>query len=162
MKPDSPCDSAGMNPEELKAFLLGGWQLRSYVLSNVVDGSVRHPLGRFPLGRLVYTADDQMGVQIMDCRPSTDPTGPAESVGVVGGYLAYSGTYQTQPGAIVRHFPVVSNYGNWVGSELNRRVQRQSFDEMELVTSQPVVEHGARFMGLIQWRRASAFPSLTF
>ena len=43
MNPDSPHASARMHPEELKVFLLGGWQPRSYLLSNVVDGSVGHP-----------------------------------------------------------------------------------------------------------------------
>ncbi len=149
-----------MNPQQLKAFLIGCWQLRSYTLFDVEQGTERQPLGGFPLGRLIYSHDGHMSVQIMQADDRRAHPLVAGSAGIVAGLLAYAGSFETRPEAIVSHFPHVGNYLPWLGGELSRKVCRQSPDEMELVTTEPLNEAGTSYIGRIRWLRASALASL--
>lgn len=50
----------------LRDAVLGGWELVSFVSRDAGADDDRHPLGRAPLGLILYTADGYMSAQLAD------------------------------------------------------------------------------------------------
>ncbi len=116
--------------------IVGTWELVS-VERRAEDGTVSHPLGDAPVGRLTYTQDGYMQAILM-------PGGraPFESGDVYGTpeerqrggehFVAYAGRYELR-GDTVFHYPDASYFPNWVGQELSRTVDLDG-DRMILAT----------------------------
>jgi hypothetical protein len=50
----------------LRDEVLGGWELVSFVARDAATGEEKHPLGRAPLGLILYTVDGHMSAQLAD------------------------------------------------------------------------------------------------
>ena len=63
----------------LRDAVLGGWELVSFVSRDAGADEDRHPLGRAPLGLILYTADGYMSAQLADSD--------------MKGYISYGGRF---------------------------------------------------------------------
>jgi len=118
--------------------LVGTWKLSSW-RRTFGDGTVAYPLGADASGLLVYTASGRMAVHLAAAnRPSLatdDPLGGdvQERADAYSTCLAYVGTYEVRPGAVV-HRVEESLYPNWSGAE---QVRPFTYDGTELVLRTP-------------------------
>lgn len=106
--------------QEVKKQLVGVWKLVSY------EFGTTHPMGRDPVGLLIYGADGHMSLQIMrPDRPKFQTAGgkeggydsgtAAEAMSAFRGYIAYFGTYEVdEKGKFVTHHIEGSLFPNWV------------------------------------------------
>lgn len=146
-----------MIPGRPEQALLGTWRLVSWG-AQAPDGSVTYPLGEQAVGYLVYTADGRMFAQLM--RPGRPGfaggdmvSGTAEeNAAAIGGYVAYSGTFEVRDGAVF-HRVDLSLFPNWIGGEQRRSI---NWAEGRLVLSSPPVMVGGRtLVHRIVWERDS-------
>jgi hypothetical protein len=108
------------------ATLVGTWQLVSYEYREP-DGTMRYPLGKGAVGRIIYSPGGRMAVQVMNVeRPAlpldeTAEVDPAALRANLRGYIAYFGTYMVDWDArVVTHLPEGSLNGVNVGRSLPR------------------------------------------
>lgn len=100
--------------------LVGTWTLVSCE-HRLSDGSLWHPLGENPLGRLVYTPDGAMIVMLMRSdRPRFSSAGlfegtPEELAAAGEGFIAYSGRCEVRAGK-ASHRVDMSFFPNWIGT----------------------------------------------
>lgn len=134
------CDLGGERSESVKGQLEGTWNLVSYRLE--LKAPVRitsFPLGRHATGRLTYTPDGYMSVQIM--RPGCEhfqaknPQGGTvrENSRAAAHYMAYCGRYEAfeyKGQKLVNHLLDHSLYPNWLNTTQARLCD---FDGDELV-----------------------------
>jgi hypothetical protein len=138
--------------------ILGAWRLTSYTADT--DGAVSYPLGRDPVGIIMYTTDGFMSAQLMRRdRPAYDRAitggGTTEQMAsAASGYLCYSGPYTVDEAAAVLHHHVeVSLLPNWVGGVQVRQAQ---LDDDTLTLSAVVTSRkGTSSSHVLVWRRPS-------
>ncbi|HKF55253.1 MAG TPA: lipocalin-like domain-containing protein [Blastocatellia bacterium] len=109
--------------------LVGAWKLVSFEETSP-DGERTQPYGPDPVGILIYTGTGYMCVQIMRRdRPALpdlafEEIGAAQIKEVVGGFTAFSGTYQADPdNHIVIHHVQCHVLPGSVGKDLRRRYE---------------------------------------
>lgn len=132
---------SGARSEHIKAQLEGTWHLESYCLE--LKGPVAitsHPFGREAKGRLIYTPDGHMSVNIMrpGCEPfrAANPHGGTvqENSSAAAHYMAYSGRYETfehKGQKIIHHVLDSSLYPNWLETTQARLCELEG-DELVL------------------------------
>jgi Lipocalin-like domain len=123
---------------ELRAGLLGGWRLESFVSRDIATDVERRPYGDNPSGLILYTADGYMSAQLT-------PDDASE-------YIAYGGRFHVdEEAATVRHEVLVSS----VADLLTRpQLRRARIDGDRLTLSATVTGEGGRTTrGTLVWRR---------
>ncbi len=113
----------------------GTWKLIEWV-AELPDGNHVFPYGKEAVGRLMYTSQGQMSVQIMKrdrfhFRTDNILQGEAEEMQeAYKGYIGYAGTYSLSPDEDrITHHIQVSSYPNWVG---RKQVRDYTFVEGKL------------------------------
>lgn len=106
--------------QQVKKQLVGTWKLLSY------DVGTTHPMGRDPVGLLIYTGDGRMSLQAMhpgrprfvgEASTGHEHGTPEEVASAYRGYIAYFGTYEVNEGGSVTHRIEGSLFPNWVGRD---------------------------------------------
>ena len=135
----------------------GVWRLVSYQ-AIMPDGSVRHPLGEDPVGRLTYDAEGRMAVQFMRRERPSFASGemrggtPEEMKTAFHGYVAYYGTYSADEAAgTVTHHIKASLFPNWVGQSQQRTFELTG-DRLTLTTP-PTPAAGGLVTLVLEWER---------
>ena len=116
-------------PPSALSRLIGVWKLRS-CLRTFKDGTVVHPFGERPVGRISYDRAGRVSALLMrpgrrsTLAPGTelDEASEDEVREAVTGFVAYFGTYEIDEAAqTVIHHVEAALSPNWVGGELRRR-----------------------------------------
>lgn len=126
----------GTNP------LVGTWRLVSLATWST-DGAVRYPLGRDPLGYLIYTEDGYMAYQTMGGAGPPDAAQPPQS---------YSGPYAYRGDTVV-HTILVSADPRWVGTDQVRTVALTG-DALTLGSGPIAIAGTPPFRVRLIWQRA--------
>lgn len=159
MPPTEP-RAADAPTASLRAYILGTWQLESYV-EIAEDGSVAgEPLGGRAEGLLIYSSDDFVSAQLMrsDRRAFSSgdwfsPT-PAE-LDEAARFIGYSGRYSVNEATqTVMHEVAVSFFPNWIGQAQARRAQR-SGGRLVLTPVAPLRSGGRVVTPRLTWARPS-------
>jgi hypothetical protein len=104
--------------------LIGTWRLVSYEQRGS-DDRVSFPLGRQPLGYLVYAADGYMSVQMMARQRPGLPGGDVgagsteDKAAALDTYRAYCGPYEIAGDRVIHHVQI-SSWPNRAGTDLVR------------------------------------------
>ena len=130
--------------------LIGAWKLLSFE-QRAPNGDVTHPVGRDPLGILMYDKTGRMAVQIMDrSRPAQATT--AEGIQSTSpAYIAYFGTFTVNEaeGAVTHHVEGSLNFRP--ARELTRSVEL-SGDRL-ILRPPPVTVPGGQRTSTLTWER---------
>ncbi len=112
--------------------IVGTWKLISY-RRTAADGSITHPQGESPLGRLSYDAAGRVSALLMRrTRPGAaiqsagaiQSAEPSQLRGMVSGFIAYYGTYDVDPaGRTVAHHIEACLLPGWVGTSQLREFE---------------------------------------
>jgi hypothetical protein len=130
--------STGMS--DLRAALLGGWLLQSFVSRDGKTGEVRHPFGEHPRGLILYTNDGHMSAQLT---PGAD-----------GEFVSYGGRFHVdEASATVRHDVVISTMPELLETPQIRQAHIEG-DLLTLSASQTSAE-GRTTHSTLVWRRDS-------
>ncbi len=137
--------------------LVGTWRLISMEV-RTVSGETKYPWGRGVTGRLTYSSNGQMSLQIMKANrvpfSSEDlEGGTAEEIqAAFDGYHAYFGTYSFD-GRVrtVTHRVKGSLFPNWIGREQKRTVKPSA--RRLTLTSSPIEFGGKEEVFLTVWDR---------
>jgi hypothetical protein len=137
--------------------LVGTWRLTSMEV-RTPSGENKYPWGPGVSGRLIYSTNGQMSLQIMKASrlpfSSEDlEGGTAEEIQTAfDGYHAYFGTYSFDRRArTVTHRIEGSLFPNWIGREQRREV-KESARKLRL-TSSPILLGGKAEVYLTVWDR---------
>jgi hypothetical protein len=116
----------------------GAWTLASYE-QRQADGTVTHPMGADPVGRLTYDAGRMWAQMMRRDRPrfaSGTRQGTADEIqAAFAGFIGYYGPYRVdeQSGTVIHHVECCS-FPNWVGTD---QVRRFEFDGDRLTLRAP-------------------------
>lgn len=106
---------------------IGGWSLKSYE-AICSDGRIMQPYGDRPYGKIIYDADGNLGVLLMDSgRPKFESDNPARSTpdeakAAMDKMMAYCGTYEVHDEQqIVTHQLEASSFPNWENTDQIRK-----------------------------------------
>ncbi len=137
--------------------LVGGWRLLTWE-NRASDGRVTHPMGRDPLGYLIYAADGSFSVTISRPRRGRFAAedllvGSAEEKATaVEGFVAYAGRYSVEGGRVVHHVEL-SLFPNWVGTDQERDADL-SADTLVLSVG-PLLLAGEERIARLVWERVA-------
>lgn len=139
------------------AALVGSWELVS-LENRGADGSVHHPFGKAPVGRITYTADGRMMAQIMRDERQPFATSElysgtqAEKAAAYDSYVAYYGTYAVDAAThTVTHKVTASLFPNWVGGD-QQRFYALDGDAL-ILSTKPFPAQGTEVTAHVVWRR---------
>jgi hypothetical protein len=114
----------------------GAWILASYE-QRKADGTVSHPMGEAPVGRITYDAAGRMSAQLMRRdRPrfasNWRQEGAANEIkAAFDGYIGYYGPYTlNEKEKTVTHHVECCSFPNWVGTD---QVRHYEFDGDRLI-----------------------------
>lgn len=145
----------------LREYILGTWELQSYVELGQ-DGSVANtPFGVDAKGLLLYTPDGFMSALLMPAarRPfaSGDWFSPtSDELAEASRIIAYSGPYYVDEAAgLVTHAVELSLFPNWSGQNQVRRVGRLP-GRLILTPDKPLYSEGRLTWPQLSWARPSA------
>ena len=138
-----------------KSDFVGTWKLKSYEV-RWANGKVTYPFGERPEGRLTYTEDGFIAVNIMaasrrnfEARELKLGT-PEEKVAAAETYISYSGRYDLE-GDKIRHHVDVCLFPNWVGKDQVRTFDLNG-DTLALKTITDQRDEQGR-QGYLIWQR---------
>jgi hypothetical protein len=141
-----------------KEQFIGTWTLVSTEHRHS-DGQLTYPLGREPVGIIMYDAKGYISVQLMHPdRPAfasgdMDNGTPTEIKSAFEGFVAYFGTYEVnEEKGTVTHHVEGSLFPNWVGSA-QRRFFEFSGNRLTLSTP-PILIGGEQITVTLVWERA--------
>ena len=133
---------------------VGTWKLISFEMRS--DDQVTYPLGKDPVGYLIYSGEGYMSAALMasnrrrfssmDLMKATTE----ETVGASGTYVAYCGKYEVTQDKVT-HLVEVSLFPNWVG-EKQERFYKFEGDKLILSTP-PMILGGQQQAGYLIWKR---------
>ena len=139
--------------------LIGTWKMISGEFRSS-DGKTSYPWGTELEGRIVYTTDGNMAVQIMDPeRPkfvSKDHMkGTDEEVRVAfEGYQAYYGTYEVnETEKTIIHHVQGSVFPNLIGHDLVRYYEFSADDKRLRLGTPPMPMGGEKVSGIYIWEK---------
>ena len=146
-----------MNDLSVSQRLHGVWSLSaSYAQRD--DGTIIHPFGTAPLGRLIYAEDKMYSAQVFrNDRPRFE-TGDQnkgtvdEVMAAFAGAVSYFGRYElnVEESYLVHHVSG-SLFPNWEGEVQKRFFE---FDGDLLVLKTPPIEwDGVNIVGVVSWQR---------
>ncbi|MBC5763011.1 lipocalin-like domain-containing protein [Ramlibacter albus] len=114
------------------------------------------PMGDRPVGRLIYTADGWLSVNIMRGERPRMTTGDfvtasaSEKVAAFEGYMGYSGRYELRDDEVIHQIDCAS-YPNWVG---DAQVRRPTVGSGLLVLEAAVrMVQGVPVSATLEWRK---------
>jgi len=146
---------------KLRDQLMGAWELVSYFEKPLNGSPLNHPMGKKPMGLIMYTPDGYMSAQLMRPNPghfaSDDwfKATPEEYGTAASTYFAYTGPFEVdEEKKIVTHFVLVSLFPNWIGKK-QQRVARIEGNILHLSTASPIQSGGQIVNAYLQWRRDS-------
>ena len=133
---------------------IGTWNLVSY--ENRSGDQVTYPLGKNPVGYIMYNDEGYMAVALMASNrrrfSSIDIMGGTteEIVAAYGTYLSYCGKYGVTEDRVIHHVQV-SSYPNWIGED---QVRFYKFEGNKLILSTPLMILGGKQQsGYLMWER---------
>jgi Lipocalin-like domain len=133
---------------------IGTWKLVSY--ENRSGDQVTYPVGKNPVGYIMYNAEGYMAVALMASNrkrfSSIDIMGGTteEIVAAYGTYLSYCGKYAVTEDRVIHHVEV-SSYPNWIGED---QVRFYKFEGNKLILSTPfMILGGKQQRGYLIWER---------
>lgn len=133
---------------------IGTWKLVSY--ENRSGDQVTYPVGKNPVGYIMYNAEGYMAVALMASNrkrfSSIDIMGGTteEIVAAYGTYLSYCGKYAVTEDRVIHHVEV-SSYPNWIGQD---QVRFYKFEGNKLILSTPfMILGGKQQRGYLIWER---------
>jgi lipocalin-like protein len=137
---------------------IGAWKLRSFIFQRA-DGTVQYPFGEDPQGIVVYDAKGYMSAQIMRrnipkfASGERDRETSAEEIrAAYNGFVAYGGTYETDPVSKTVTFHInVTSFPNWVDTDLKRTFELTG-SRLTLRSKIPSIE-GVPATGVQVWER---------
>jgi hypothetical protein len=144
-------------PGKLSEKIIGTWKLIS-IEDRLPEGKVIYPMGRNPLGYLMYDSTGHMSQQLMNPdRPKVAVQG--ERIDVINeviffGFDAYSGTYSIDEEKGTIHYRIeCSIYPTVVGTELKRKIEI-SGDQL-ILTPAPFIDKndGLQHVRTNTWKR---------
>jgi hypothetical protein len=149
-----------MNKVPTPDALVGAWRLVAWE-NQAADGQVTHPMGKDPVGYVLYTGDGRFSVLISRVgRPSfgaSDLLGGTteERARAVEGFVAYGGRYSFHGDRVIHHVEL-SLFPNWVGSDQQRWVELAG-DRLTLSAS-PLLLAGKQQVPRLVWERVDPTP----
>jgi hypothetical protein len=152
--------SDGHTSGSLWPFLLGAWNLRSYVEVPESGAAERYPLGPDAKGTLIYSPDGYMSVQIMRCGRSPFASGdwfsPTDAeLRDAAAFIAYSGPFSVNEKArTVTHTVEVSFFPNWL-RRMEVRNAKMGESELILVPHRAIRSGGNDVKPQLRWSRVS-------
>ena len=144
-----------MSERFIETRFIGTWKLVSY--ENRSGNQVTYPLGKNPVGYIMYNDEGYMAVALMASNrrrfSSIDITGGTndEIVAAYGTYISYCGKYEVTEDRVIHHVEV-SFYPNWIG-ENQERFYKFEGDKLILSTP-PMILGGKQQSGYLIWERA--------
>ena len=141
---------------------IGTWKLISFEMRS--DDQVTYPLGKDPIGYLIYSSEGYMSAALMASKrrrfSSMDllKATTEEIVAAAGTYIAYCGKYEVTKDKVA-HLVEVSLFPNWVG-EKQERFYKFEGDKLTLSTP-PMILGGKQQTGYLVWKRimsTSVYP----
>lgn len=142
----------------IKSQFVGTWRLISFELRGS-DGQVRYPVGKNPVGYLIYSDDGYMSATLMAAnrtRVAAELQWSAsteEKVASADTFIAYCGRYEIQVDRVMHHVEA-SLFPNWVG-ESQERIFKFMGDRLYL-TAPPLLFLGISYTAHLVWKRAQA------
>lgn len=133
----------------------GTWQLVSWELRDG-DGRVSYPMGRNPVGRLIYSGDGHMSVLITGrgrrkVIPGDPVLGvPDATITVARRSISYAGSFQ-RSGDRVTHRVELSTFPDWVGTDQERLISWQ--DGCLILSALPTTVGGREQSAVLVWER---------
>ena len=138
---------------------VGHWNLLSYELESTDDRSVTLPLGKEPVGTLMYTDDGRMYGALMKKDRAAFSTNDfmkgtiSERAGAMDSFVAYCGTYEIQDERVIHHVKI-SWYPNWTGKRQERFYQ---FDGNKMsLSTRPFRLDGKEQVARLVWEKSSS------
>lgn len=148
--------------QTLREQLIGVWELVSQADSPVERAAHGFPLGDYPLGMLMYTADGYMSAQLMQrerAHFSQDDMYAGtldEFAAQATSYLAYSGTFHVdEQNRTLTHTMALSLFPNWTG-QAQARIARLEGDRLDLSGAAPISLGGKIVAPILRWKRAAS------
>jgi hypothetical protein len=144
----------------LETDLLGTWDLESYVEKSFDGSPLRYPFGEDANGRLIYSSDGWMSVQLMAARRPLFASGDwfqgtAEELSAAANYVGYSGRFTVDEVArTVCHIVDISFFPNWIGQVQIRQVTLDS-NYMRLSPLAPIRSGGRDVVPSLNWKRSA-------
>jgi hypothetical protein len=139
----------------LKNEFVGTWKLKSYEV-RWASGKVTYPFGEKPEGRLTYSENGFVSVNIMatnrrnfeerELKLGT----PDEKVAAADTYISYSGRYDLD-GDKIKHHVEVCLFPNWVGKDQVRIFDLNGYTLALKTLPDPRDEQGKQ--GYLIWER---------
>ena len=120
---------------------IGTWKLVSFEMRS--DDQVTYPLGKDPVGYLIYSHEGYMAASLMASKrqrfSSVDilKATTEEIIAAYGTYVAYCGKYEVTEDKVT-HLVEVSLFPNWVGGKQERFYKLEG-DELILSTPPMIV-----------------------
>ena len=137
---------------------MGTWRLISWEMLDG-DGHISHPMGRHPIGRLMYTPDGFMSVLITgrDRRrfiPGDPVIGiPEATISAARRSISYAGTYERDGEALVHHVEL-SSFPDWIGTDQQRLIDWR--DGCLVLYTLPAIVGGKEQAAYLTWERMPA------
>ncbi|MVZ64468.1 hypothetical protein GQF61_01275 [Sphingobacterium sp. DK4209] len=143
----------------IKNELIGTWTLLSYIEIPTNGADSTFPMGKSPVGTIMYGADGYMSVQISNpARQKFNSNDryvadAAEMEACVKGFIAFSGSYHIDnKQAVVKYHINNSSYPNWEGEIQERKVDFEG-DILYLKSVEPILSGGFYVHSYMTWRR---------
>jgi len=133
---------------------IGTWKLVSFEMRS--DNQVTYPLGKDPVGYLIYSHEGYMAASLMASKrqrfSSMDilKATTEEIVAAYGTYVAYCGKYEVTEDKVT-HLVEVSLFPNWVGGKQERFYKLEG-DELILSTP-PMIVGGKQQISYLIWKK---------
>jgi hypothetical protein len=136
--------------------IVGTWSLISWELRDG-DGRVSYPMGKNPVGRLMYSSDGHVSVLITGhgrhkVIPGDAALGvPDARITVARRSLSYAGSYE-RCGEKITHRVELSTFPGWVGTNQERFISWQG--DCLVLTALPTSVGGKEQSAVLVWERA--------
>ena len=141
-----------MNPD-----ISGTWHLTSFEQININTKQKSYPLGKNPVGLLIYTDDGNMSVNMMSSdrkRFSKNDIMSGKDDEIISAYKtynSYSGKYEIINNKII-HKILVASFPNYVGTEQVRYFRLEDKNTLILETPEILVDNDIQ-VAYITWKR---------
>lgn len=139
--------------------LVGTWHLR-LCEGRSIDGKVSQPFGEHPSGMLMYDADGNMAVILMQSYRrsfASEDVVQASKEEILAGFAefeAYGGTYtlNAAEGTVIHHIRQ-ARFPNWIGTDQLRHYSLQG--DTLVLKSTPILRDGKEWVFTLDWYRES-------
>ncbi|MBI4056373.1 MAG: lipocalin-like domain-containing protein [Elusimicrobia bacterium] len=135
--------------------LLGAWRLLSHTRRDE-KGKISHPLGRRPLGYLIYSPKGFMSVCMMSRNrfqlrtPDFKNASSHQKARAAETYMSYAGKYELRKDKVIHHVEV-SLIPSWVGRKFPRKIGW--IEDRLSLCSPPFLLNGKKHTTHVLWER---------